>query len=221
MTPAPTQATIQANMVSFLGSILPGLEVIAAYDNVVAEPAASDFIMLSQTMRRPMSTVVEAWADVAFTGSISGNVLTVSSVMFGNIDLANGNQPPCWGVGVIDGTPILSQTSGPPGGAGAYAIGGAAQSAGPVLMAAGEILVTQPTEITMQLDFHSAVSDGADQSQTFVTMARSLQGGDLFRSYANGVGILYCEDPRLVPFVNAEQQWEQRWVVNAHLQAAQ
>ena len=221
MLPTPNESTIHANVVSFLGAILPGLEVISAYDNRVPEPSAPDFAIISTTARRPMCTPVEAWCDVAFTGIVSGNTLTASNFHFGLIDLSNGNQPPCWGVGVVDGTPTLSQTSGTPGGAGVYALGGAPQTAGPVLMAAGEIVIVQPTEVTLQLDFHSNVGDGADQAQAFATMFRTLQAGDLFRSYANNVGILFCEDPRLIPFVNAEQEWEQRWVVLAHLQANQ
>jgi len=223
LLPSPNQVTAQSDMVSFLGTMFSGVEVIEGLDNRVPEPAGSDFIVVTPTTRQALGSNLEVWSDVVFTATISGNTLTVSAVSFGTIDLSNSNQPSLWGVGVADATPILSQVSGTPGGVGVYTLGGSAQTVStPTTMAAGEIIVMRPMAITMQLDFHTAnVTDAADMSAAFSVLFGTLQSTDAFRGYGHGVGPLYADDPHLAPFVNAEQEWEQRWVVNATVQAFQ
>ena len=223
MLPSPNQYVIQEDLTSFLTTILPTFEAIEGLDNNVSEPMQGDFIVMTPTMRERLGTNVEMWADCAFEATISGNTLTVSQMLLGAIDLSNSNQPPIWGVGVTDATPIIAQVSGTPGGAGVYTLGGAAQTVStPTLMAAGEIILAAPFAITIQLDFHTSnVTDAADAAATFKNLFGTLQSTDAFRSYGHGVGLLYCDGPHLAPFQNAEQQWEQRWVINATFEAYQ
>jgi hypothetical protein len=35
------------------------------------------------------------------------------------------------------------------------------------------------------------------------------------------VAPLHADDPKQIPFINAEQQYEYRWVIEAHMQANQ
>lgn len=70
----------------------------------------------------------------AFTGTISGNTLTVSEVFFGTVSegqviFTYTATPP--DPGVAPGTIITAQTSGTPGGVGTYTVSGSPQTTGP------------------------------------------------------------------------------------------
>ncbi len=82
----------------------------------------------------------------------------------------------------------------------------------------GYKLSTQPTQWNVQLDFHGP--NGADNSQLFVTLWRDDVGVSFFDNYTAPIDAepLYCEDPRQLAFVNGEQQFEERWTVDAALQ---
>ncbi len=49
-----------------------GVEVIAAQDNRVSEPKCPDFVTMTPIIFTRLSTNVDTYADVFFTGSISG-----------------------------------------------------------------------------------------------------------------------------------------------------
>ncbi len=80
----------------------------------------------------------------------------------------------------------------------------------------------QQTDITFQLDVHSANTlDSADMAQTISTMLRDSYATTYFASQNPSIAPLYADDPRQVPFINAENQYETRWIVEARIQANQ
>ncbi len=74
---------------------------------------------------------------------------------------------------------------------------------------------TAPTQVSFQVDVHGAVS--ADNAQTIATLWRSPYAID---AMGDGISPLYCEDPRQMPFLNAEQQAEFRWIVELQIQVS-
>ena len=93
------------------------------------------------------------------------------------------------------------------------------------VMGAGAQTYTQSTEIVVQLDCHSAnVLDSADHAQMISTLFRDEYATSFFAALPaplNAVTPLYADDPKMIPFINAENQWETRWVVEAFIQANQ
>lgn len=216
-SPVPNQSNIQVALRSFLLSVLPaGTEVISGQDSRVSEPTDVDFVVMTPITRERLSTNYTAWADCAFIGSAVGTVLTVTSVLRGTI--ANG-APLFWPVTPFSGLTVAY--AGGTGGPGTYTLSGALTSAGP--FAAGQVVLTQPTRVCMQLDFHSAnVGDSSDMVETVSTLFRSEIATDSFDASSGGaVWPLYADDPKQIPFQNAEQQYETRWTLDAYLQANQ
>jgi len=66
----------------------------------------------------------------------------------------------------------------------------------------------------MQIDVHGPNS--AENAQVISTIFRS--GFAVTQMAASGVTPLYSEDPRQAPFTTAADQFEDRWVIEAHLQ---
>ena len=86
-------------------------------------------------------------------------------------------------------------------------------------LVAGSETVTQAFEVSFQLDFHSAtVGDGSDAAVMVSTLFRDDIAYQAFAASNLPITPLYADDPKQVPFVNAEQQYETRWVLDAVLQ---
>ena len=78
----------------------------------------------------------------------------------------------------------------------------------------------QPSKVTVQLDVHGPNS--ADNAQIISTMFRDQYAFDAFAaSGIANVAPLLADDPRQIPFMNAEDQYEDRWIVEAQIQANQ
>lgn len=75
---------------------------------------------------------------------------------------------------------------------------------------------TQPTRISVQLDLHGPAS--SDNAQIITTVMRADNAMALFAAAGAGVVPLYAGDPRQAAFINGEQQFEDRWVVEISLQ---
>jgi len=77
--------------------------------------------------------------------------------------------------------------------------------------------LTAPWMWTVQLDFHGPSS--ADYSQIFTQLFRDDYAVQQFGTSGFDVTPLYCEDAKQVPYMNAQQQVERRWVIDCLLQA--
>jgi hypothetical protein len=83
----------------------------------------------------------------------------------------------------------------------------------------GAEAVTQAFEVTFQLDFHSAnVGDSSDAVLAVSTLFRDDIAYQAFAASGLSISPLYADDPKQVPFINAEQQYETRWVLDTVLQ---
>jgi hypothetical protein len=75
----------------------------------------------------------------------------------------------------------------------------------------------QSTQLTVQLDVHGA--QAADNTQLITTMLRSEYACTFLRDLGHGVQPLYADEGMQTPFINGENQYEDRWVIQAQLQA--
>ncbi len=94
----------------------------------------------------------------------------------------------------------------------------------------GDNTYTQSTEVLMQCDVHGP--NASDNAEIIVTMLRDTYATDFFLNQPTlvptlipipipGITPLHADDPKQVPFQNAESQWEYRWVVEVNLQVDQ
>lgn len=219
---SPTSSQVQAAVRSFLLSVLPtGIEVVQGQDNRVAEPRGTDFIVLWQIRRERLETNIDLYADCVFQGSIAGTQLTVQNIIHGSLlagsTLLSGPN--------VYGLMIVNQLTGsgpgtPPGGLGTYALSGTGTATNET-MSCGVFMAIQPTEIVFQCNVHGPNS--ADNAQMITTLFRDFYGVANFveTTGQENIAPLYADDPKQVPFLNAEQQLETRWIVEAHVQANQ
>jgi hypothetical protein len=84
----------------------------------------------------------------------------------------------------------------------------------PAVEAAGRA-ISAPTDAVIQLDFHGV--NCADNTQIFTTLFRDPFATGFFEG--SGYTPLYCDDGQQLPFLTGEKQFENRWVLYAHLQA--
>lgn len=75
----------------------------------------------------------------------------------------------------------------------------------------------QATQVTVQLDIHGPAS--SNTVQIISTLFRDEYGCDKFTDSGFDVQPLFCSDPRQVPFLNESQQIENRWSIDAVMQA--
>lgn len=209
---APTQQAVLKALGAVLTGMLPsGIPIFVGQSNRVPEPKTSDFVIMTPVRRERIETNVDSGADVCFTGSIAGTTLTVSAIPLGAI--AAGAT--LFGSGVADNSSIVSQLSGPAGGVGTYKVA-PTQAAPSQKMASGATQVLQPTNIVVQLDVHGP--NGADNAQKISTLFRDDYAVQQFAKSGIDVSPLLAEDPKQLPFLNAEQQYEDRWVLEAQMQ---
>jgi hypothetical protein len=210
-----TQDQTQKVVGDFIASITDlGGSVFIGQTNRVPEPSNQDFIVYTPIRRERISTNADTYADCLFTAAIDGTELQVASVTFGTILVGRT----LFGVNVAANTIINSQTSGSPGGAGTYVVS-VAQTLANELMASGAEMLLQPTKVTFQCDVHGPAS--AEKAQILSTLFRDEYATSYFAQAQAGVYPLHADDPRQMPFMNAEQQAENRWVVEAVVQANQ
>ncbi len=212
IAPALTETAVLTALRSFLISILPsGVEVVRAQVNRVPPPKAPDYVVMNPIGRRRLSTNVDTYTDVSFTGLIAGQVMTVTAVQFGTIAVGQT----VFGVGVAAGTTVAAIVSGT-GGIGTYQVS-PAQTVGSGKLASGFETFLQPTEITIQLDVHG--DNSADNAQTITTLFRDQYAVAAFAALNTGGAPIHADDPKQIPFWTGEQQVDDRWVIDARLQA--
>ncbi len=221
MTISPNQSQIQTALRNFLLSVLPsGVEIIEAQDNRVPEPRNPKFIVMTPIMFERIETNVDGYADAKFTGSIADTTMTITDVdpnFSGKIEVGSS----IFGVGVAAGTVVTALgVGGNGGGVGAYAISPSQRVASGTLSAGFEN-VQQAAKVTIQLDFHSDNGTSGDMAQTVSTLFRDDFAVQQFANQSPNYGVvpLLADDPKQIPFLNDQQQYEFRWVVEAMLQA--
>lgn len=215
MVPAPTQSDTLVVLGNFLAAILPsGVEIILGQPNRVPEPKALNFVVMTPIRRPRLSTNVDTPSDTLVVGSIAGATLTVTDVVMG----ALAADRTLFGTGIAAGTRITALASGT-GGTGTYAVS-PTQNAISQRIAAGTMSIVQATMWVVQLDVHGdgATTNSADNAQVISTMMRDAYAFEFFRDAGGLAWPLYAEDPRQIPFTNAENQYEDRWIVEVALQ---
>ena len=115
-----TQSQCLTALRAVMLAALPAIEVIQSEDNLVPEPIGPDFCVMTPILRSRISTNVDIYSDAAFTGSIAGTVLTVTTMSLGTINPSV--TPLLFGANVAPNTYITTQTGGTPGGAGTYTL---------------------------------------------------------------------------------------------------
>lgn len=217
MTPSPTQSDVLAALRSFLLAVLPpGVLVLQSQANKASEPSAVDFVLMTPNAMPRLSTNIETTRDCGFIGSISGIVMTASSIGVGTIVVGHL----LFGLGLTGSPTILSQTGGTPGGIGTYTLSIDQGTVTSETLACGVIDQTEKTEFSVQLDVHGPAS--ADNVQVISNLFRSSYATQFFADMVPSVASpLYSTDPVQAPFVNDQNQYENRWVAQAFLQVDQ
>jgi hypothetical protein len=213
VTVSLTDSAVFTALGNFLVNVLPPqCEVLQAQDNRVPEPSLPDFVTMTMLRRPRLATNVDTPEDAKFTGSIAGSVMTITEVVSGVMNIG----ATVFGVGVAANTQVTAQISGSPlGGVGSYAVS-QPQTLGPITLSAGQIQVEQSTEVVTQLDVHGP--DSGNNSQIVSTLFRDSYGVEFFKANSPGITPLYCDDPKQIPFFDAEQQYESRWIIDVHMQ---
>ena len=228
---SPTQATVQAALLQFLQNVLPSdVVIVAGVQNRVPEPASGRFCVIIPIRFERLATNIDTSADCKFVGSADGQVLTVTEVLIGS--LANGATIiPVAGL-LSTPTTVGQQISGAiPGGTGTYQIS-QPQNLASQTMSCGQKILTQEARVVVQCDFHSSsgsntsgyANTASDLAQILATCLRDEYGVNFFAGLApplNGVYPFYADDPKYVPFINDQNQYEYRWTLDAHFQVNQ
>lgn len=214
----PTHSQLQQLLGSFLVDILPpNTSVIGGQPNQVAEPKNPNFVIMTPIRFERLSTDFDGVEDVRFMGTVIGNILSATNVTIGAIIPG----AILFGPGIPFGTRILSQSSGVPGGAGNYTINSSVTTVTNKVMAAGLKPLTQKAAVTVQCDFHAASYLATDMAETLSTAFRDEYATRFFKASGLPITPLYADDPIWRPFINAEGQYEWRWVVEAKMEIDQ
>lgn len=179
----------------------------------MAAPAGSDYVIMTPLFQERIETNTSEFIDAVFTGSISGDTLTITAVITGS--LVAGRY--IFGVGIAANTYIVSQLTGTPGGVGTYSISPSPQTITSETISAGASSILRPTKVTVQVDVHGPNS--ADNTQIITSLIRSDYGVTQFATYGFDVTPLHCNEPKQMPFLNGEQQIEYRWTFEVVMQS--
>lgn len=208
---SPDESALFTALGNVLIGMLPaGTEVVQAQVNRVPEPKAANYVVMTATRLGRLSTNIDAPGDVAFTASISGTTMHVTDIQIGTIlDGAT-----VFGTGVTPGTTVTG-TLGGTGGTGDYIVS-PSQIVPSQQMSSGHMHVTQPLDATVQLDVHGP--NCGNNARIISTLFRDADGVRRFVEEGDIAAPLWAEDPRQIAFVNDQNQYESRWVVEVHLQ---
>ncbi|MCL2887522.1 MAG: hypothetical protein FWF20_12275 [Betaproteobacteria bacterium] len=79
--------------------------------------------------------------------------------------------------------------------------------------APGNKALAMPTQITVQLDFY-----GPDSGAWAAIVAALFRDDVAYAAFPAAIKPLYADDPVQLPLIDGEQQFEQRWKLNAVMQ---
>ena len=212
ITISPTEFDANVALRTFLLSVLPAnTPVIRGQVNRAPEPKDSNFVVMTPIRRTLLAMNFDQFVDTKMTASIAGSIMTVTGIDYGS--LKDGSV--LFGTGVAQGTQVISQISGSVGGTGTYSVS-TSETVGSQIIAAGVLNALQSTELTVQLDVHGPI--GADNAQRISTMLMDDYAFLSFARQGTVIRPLYADNRGQIPFINAEQQYEDRWIVDACLQ---
>lgn len=204
-------------MRDFLVGVLPlNTPVVEGQDNRVPEPTEENYVVFWPLRYTRLSKNVDSYVDMVFVASITGDVLDVTAVddRFAGI-LTVGTY--VFGVDVDPLTRITALGTGV-GGVGTYTVS-VDQTVPSQSMAAGKAALTQKVQVLMQCDVHGPSS--SDNAQIITTAFEDPIAERYFRPKETLISPLYADEPRQSPFLNGEDQYEFKWTVDLHLNAAQ
>lgn len=213
----PTSSNVFSALRGFLIAALPDVlpkNIVQGQVNRVAEPSAVDFLVMWPISAVRLATNIDTSSDAVFTGTITATTMNITAVdpnFSGQIVVGSI----IFGVGVAPGTVITALGTGT-GGIGTYTVS-PSQTIGGEKLAAGSETLMQTTDVSIQIDVHGPNS--WDNAQTITTLFRDEVGVGLFALSGFDVTPLYADDPVQMPFLNAEQQYENRWVITAHVES--
>lgn len=209
MIPSISEDAVDTAFGNLLKAMLPQLpagKIIAGQVNRVASPEG-DFVVFWPLRRPRLGTNFDTDQAALFVAAIAGIAMTVSSLTAGTIEQGSTVY------GAAANTIVGQQQSGSPGGVGVYSVS-TSQTLDSTTLLAGATSIMQPTEGVMQIDVHGPNS--ADNAQVISTLFRD----DFAVQQLAGTGLspFFADDPRQMPFVTAANQYEHRWVLEAHFQ---
>lgn len=213
---SPTQDDIFELLASFITQAT-GIEAIKGQVNRTPEPSSADFAVMWPLRMPRLATNIDSYVDCAFTASISGNTMTVTAKdpnFAGQIAIGST----IFGVGLATPTVVTVLGTGR-GGTGTYSVS-PSQSIGSETMASGQGQLLQKAECVVQVDVHGGAEAG-DNAQIISTAFRDDYAMEFFSGMNANIAPLYADDPRQMPFIDAEQQYEDRWIVEVHMQVNQ
>lgn len=94
----------------------------------------------------------------------------------------------------------------------------------------GNNTYTQSTQVVMQLDVHGP--NASDNAEIITTMFRDGFATEFFANQTDsnfppgwtpvpGISPLFADNPKQIPFISGESQYEFRWVIEAEMQVDQ
>jgi hypothetical protein len=192
-----------------VGLLPPGIEVIRAFGNRVPEPVGLDFCVLIPLRRERLSTNRDRDFDLKVTASISSDTMLVED----GFTLLPGY--PLYGPAVAPGSVITAAGADP----NTYTVAPPQSVPTGSTVYVGRHAMLQAVDVVHQCDVHGPNSNS--NAFAIATTWRDDAGCQLLNAASGPLGMqpLYAGDPRLVPFTNAEDQWEDRWIVELHTQA--
>ena len=212
VTPSPDD--INKAFGTFLETFLPsGITVQQGQANRVAEPRADDFVVFWPIARTSLATNLDEFIDGVFTGAIAGDTMTISAV---DPDFAErlrvGSQ--VFGVGVADDTVVTAFGTGT-GGVGTYIVS-PTQTVPSRKLAAGAEELTRSVQITYQVDVHGP--NGDQNAHLITTFFRDPRGVDVMQTINPYMVPLEADDAVQLPFVNEQNQYEDRYTLSTRFQ---
>lgn len=210
--PVPSHKQIQAALrTALLAMLPPGIAVIEGQNNNVASPKG-DFVVMTVIRRDRLKTNVVDRDDCKFLGSVANGRLTATQISYGTLQVGRL----LFGTGIAP-TPTINVVNPD----------GTATLSAPITLssrwlASGAFAIKQSTRVVFQLDVHSDdMGRASDMAQTISTVMRDDVGVQLLKASGLPVSPLFADDPRQMPFQTAENNTEDRYVVECHLQADQ
>ncbi|HEY6030509.1 MAG TPA: hypothetical protein VIU44_08100 [Gaiellaceae bacterium] len=217
----PTESNALAALRTFLvgnpatfapGALPAGVEAVLGQVNRVASPKGPDYAVYWPLRRRRLGTNLDSFADAKFTGTIAGATMTITDVIRGALKVGSA----LFGVDLPGGLAVQAFGTGG-GGLGTYTVAPALVTPfGPGTISAGVKNIEQQTEFTVQIDVHGPNS--GDNAQRISTLLRDDFGVEAFAASGFDVTPLHADEPRQIPFLNDQNQYENRWVIEACLQ---